>query len=139
MKPSHITDRLPCWEKNRNFFDFLSHGVEIRFSDFRLRFCSGRCVPSSQLVADTWKTQRQTAFCTGPFVCGASLCVTSSAKRRLTMYGILQNVPACLSWRGSLPTHSVAYSWTTCSPISEAMSLISRLALLPSWIADLRR
>ena len=24
------------WEKNRNFFDFLSHGVEIRFSNFRL-------------------------------------------------------------------------------------------------------
>ena len=25
------------WEKNRNFFDFLSHGVEIWFSNFRLR------------------------------------------------------------------------------------------------------
>ena len=25
------------WEKNRNFFDFLSHGVEIPFSNFRLR------------------------------------------------------------------------------------------------------
>ena len=22
------------WEKNRNFFDFLSHGVEIKFSNF---------------------------------------------------------------------------------------------------------
>ena len=25
------------WEKNRNFFDFLSHGEEIRFSNFCLR------------------------------------------------------------------------------------------------------
>ena len=24
------------WEKNRNFFDFFSYGVEIRFSNFRL-------------------------------------------------------------------------------------------------------
>ena len=24
------------WEKNRNFFDFLRHGEEIRFSNFRL-------------------------------------------------------------------------------------------------------
>ena len=26
-----------CWEKNQNFFDFLRHGEEIRFSNFRLR------------------------------------------------------------------------------------------------------
>ena len=24
------------WEKNQNFFDFLRHGEEIRFSNFRL-------------------------------------------------------------------------------------------------------
>ena len=28
---------LPNWEKNRNFFDFLRHGEEIWFSNFRLR------------------------------------------------------------------------------------------------------
>ena len=27
----------PYWEKNRNCFDFLIHGEEIRFSNFRLR------------------------------------------------------------------------------------------------------
>ena len=28
---------ISCWEKNRNCFDFLIHGEEIRFSNFRLR------------------------------------------------------------------------------------------------------
>ena len=34
---SGTTIKLTDWEKNRNFFDFLSHGVEIRFPNFHLR------------------------------------------------------------------------------------------------------
>ena len=34
---NQIEKRCIIGEKNRNFFDFLSHGVEIRFSNFRSR------------------------------------------------------------------------------------------------------
>ena len=47
------TDETPYWEKNRNFFDFLSHGVEIRFSNFRLRhFEKVEAIPSQFGTSD---------------------------------------------------------------------------------------
>ena len=35
IKSMNIT--YASWEKNQNFFDYLIHGVGIRFSNFRLR------------------------------------------------------------------------------------------------------
>ena len=47
------TDESPYWEKNRNFFDFLSHGVEIRFSNFRLgQFAKVLAIPSQNGTSD---------------------------------------------------------------------------------------
>ena len=41
-----MSNELFYWEKNRNFFDFLRHGEEVRFSNF--------CLGHFEEVAAIW-------------------------------------------------------------------------------------